>query len=115
MGDAAQPPVFADAALKHRIPVIDRMMEVLILLERRDGATIRDLVDALELPRTTVYRILNTLQLHDMVRRNDGGAYQLGGRLHRSPRTSRPVPARLILSPSLANPSDKLADTLGEV
>lgn len=73
---------FADAALKHRIPVIDRMMEVLAQLERRDaGASIRDLVTALKLPRTTVYRILNTLQLHDMVRRDDGGTYQLGSRL----------------------------------
>ena len=73
---------FADAALKHRIPVIDRMMEVLAQLERREsGATIRDLVAALKLPRTTVYRILNTLQLHDMVRRDESGAYQLGTRL----------------------------------
>jgi len=71
-----------DAALKHRIPVIDRMMEVLTQLERRDnGATIRDLVTELKLPRTTVYRILNTLQLHDMVRRDGGGAYRLGRRL----------------------------------
>jgi DNA-binding IclR family transcriptional regulator len=73
---------FADAASKHRIPVIDRMMDVLAQLERREGgATIRDLVAALKLPRTTIYRILNTLQLHDMVHRDDGGAYQLGSRL----------------------------------
>jgi DNA-binding IclR family transcriptional regulator len=73
---------FADAALKHRIPVIDRMMDVLAQLERRDaGASIRELVVALKLPRTTVYRILNTLQLHDIVRRDGGGTYQLGSRL----------------------------------
>jgi DNA-binding IclR family transcriptional regulator len=73
---------FADAALKHRIPVIDRMMDVLAQLERREGgATIRDLVTVLGLPRTTIYRILNTLQLHDMVHRDETGAYQLGSRL----------------------------------
>ncbi len=73
---------FADAAMKHRIPVIDRMMDVLAQLERREaGATIRDLVTALKLPRTTIYRILNTLQLHDMVHRDDAGAYSLGSRL----------------------------------
>ncbi|RYE59931.1 MAG: IclR family transcriptional regulator, partial [Hyphomicrobiales bacterium] len=72
----------ADAAMKHRIPVIDRMMDVLAQLERREGgATIRDLVSALQLPRTTIYRILNTLQLHDMVHRDDAGAYALGSRL----------------------------------
>lgn len=73
---------FGDAALKHRIPVIDRMMEVLGQLERRDGGlTIRDLVSQLHLPRTTIYRILNTLQMHDVVHRDDHGAYHLGRRL----------------------------------
>jgi DNA-binding IclR family transcriptional regulator len=82
VSDVANRAGLADAALKHRIPVIDRMMEVLAQLERRDsGASIRDLVTALKLPRTTVYRILNTLQLHDMVRRDEDGTYQLGSRL----------------------------------
>ena len=71
-----------DAALKHRIPVIDRMMDVLGQLELRDsGATIRELVSQLLLPRTTIYRILNSLQRHDMVRRDEAGAYHLGRRL----------------------------------
>jgi len=70
------------AIAKHRIPVIDRMMDVLFLLEKRtSGATIRDLVDRLGLPRTTVYRILNTLQFHDVVRRSSDGNYRLGPRL----------------------------------
>lgn len=69
-------------ATKHTIPVIDRMMDVLGQLERRpNGVTIRELTAQLLLPRTTVYRILNTLQGHDMVRRDDGGAYHLGRRL----------------------------------
>src|SRR6185436_2405053 len=67
---------------RHRIPVIDRMMDVLALLERRpSGATIREMVEALGLPRTTVYRILNTLLHHDMVRRSDDGSLRLGPRL----------------------------------
>jgi DNA-binding IclR family transcriptional regulator len=67
---------------RHRIPVIDRMMDVLALLERRpSGATIREMVEALGLPRTTVYRILNTLQHHDMVRRSEDGSLRLGPRL----------------------------------
>jgi DNA-binding IclR family transcriptional regulator len=71
-----------EAAAKHRIPVIDRMMEVLAQLERRDtGLTIRDLVLQLDLPRTTIYRILNTLQQHDVVHRDMDGAYRLGNRL----------------------------------
>lgn len=66
----------------HRIPAIDRMMDLLAVLERRpDGATIRELVEAQKLPRTTVYRILNTLQHHDAVRRLGSGRYRLGPRL----------------------------------
>lgn len=67
---------------RHRIPAIDRMMDVMTLLERRpNGATIREMVEALKLPRTTVYRILNTLQHHEMVRRSDDGILRLGPRL----------------------------------
>ena len=73
-----------EGAQKHRVPVIDRMMEVLAELEGRErGATIRDLVQRLKLPRTTIYRILNTLQLQEVVRRDVEGAYQLGRRLVR--------------------------------
>jgi DNA-binding IclR family transcriptional regulator len=71
-----------DPTARHTIPVIDRMMDVLAALERRpSGLTIRELTAALGLPRTSVYRILNTLQLHDMVRRDAGGGYHLGRRL----------------------------------
>jgi len=74
--------LIADAALKHRIPAIDRMMEVLEQLEHRDrGASITELVAQLGLPRTTIYRILNSLQLHDLVSRDEGGSYRLGRRL----------------------------------
>ena len=71
-----------NAALKHRIPVIDRMMDVLGQIERHDdGVTIRELVSQLKLPRTTIYRILNSLQSHSVVRRDEDGAYHLGRRL----------------------------------
>ena len=71
-----------EAFARHRIPVIERMMDILSLLEQQpDGATIRDLVDRLAQPRSTVYRILNTLQLHGMVHRSEDGSYRLGSRL----------------------------------
>jgi len=67
----------------HRIPAIERMMEVLLQLERARGRpTVKDLATSCGVPRTTVYRILNSLEAHRMVVRsgNDGG-YQLGSRL----------------------------------
>jgi DNA-binding IclR family transcriptional regulator len=70
------------AMVRHRIPVIDRMIDVLFLLEQQpNGVTIRHLVEQLRLPRTTVYRILNTLQFHEIVRRSGDGTYRLGSRL----------------------------------
>src|SRR3569833_2816043 len=103
------------AALKHRIPVIDRMMDVLGELERRrTGLTIRDLVTRLHLPRTTIYRILNTLQMHDMVHRDDSGAYQLGHRLI-GLAAHVATGAREVALVAVAQPHlDKLAADLGE-
>jgi DNA-binding IclR family transcriptional regulator len=78
MSDIAQ-----DTENRHTIPAIDRMMEVLEALEHSNsaGLTIRELTDRLDLPRTAVYRILNTLQHHDIVHRDKAGAYSLGRRL----------------------------------
>ncbi|MEQ1954507.1 IclR family transcriptional regulator [Mesorhizobium sp. CN2-181] len=104
-----------DAASKHTIPVIDRMMDVLGELAHHEaGQTIRELTQTLRLPRTTVYRILNSLQQHSMVRRDDDGAYHLGRRLlslaaHVASRASE-VDLAAIAQPFL----DKLAAELGE-
>ena len=104
-----------DSASKHTIPVIDRMMEVLTAIEQRPaGLTIRDLTSELGLPRTTVYRIVNTLQHHEMVRRDDAGIYHLGRRLltfasHVASRASE-LDLVAICQPHL----DRLASDLGE-
>jgi DNA-binding IclR family transcriptional regulator len=69
-------------ASQHTIPAIDRMMGVLSVLEEQPGgASITALTAALALPRSTVYRILNTLAAHDVVQRHGSGSYRLGQRL----------------------------------
>lgn len=66
----------------HRIPAIDRMMHVLEVLERRPaGTTLRELVQMVGVPRSTVYRLLNSLEAHAMAARTADGAYRLGPRL----------------------------------
>lgn len=104
-----------EATTRHTIPVLDRMMDVLGELERHgNGMTIRELTDTLVLPRTTVYRIVNTLRQHAMVRRDDRGAYHLGRRLiSLAARVATPV--RDIDLAAFAQPFlDKLAADLGE-
>ncbi len=105
----------ASALATHRVPVIDRMAEILFLLERRpQGATISDLVDSLGLPRTTVYRILNTLQYHGIVRRSASGTYGLGPRLLSLAASAVPDPAFHDL-PAIAQPHlERLSSATGE-
>lgn len=67
---------------RHRIPVIDRMMDVLGHLEADGAAGIGAIVGASGIPRSTVYRILNTLEDHRVVQREAAlGTYRLGPRL----------------------------------
>ncbi len=48
---------------------------------QRDGASIKALTGSLSLPRSTVYRTLNTLEVHGVVQRDATGCYRLGRRL----------------------------------
>lgn len=69
----------------HRSPAVDRAAEILTLLEgSRDGLDINEISDQCGVPRSTVYRILNSLQAHSIVTRNNRtGRYTLGPRLVR--------------------------------
>jgi DNA-binding IclR family transcriptional regulator len=73
-----------EAAVRGRngVPILERTIDLLAALERsEEGESIRALTTRLSLPRSTVYRILNTLEAHDFVRRDGGGTYRLGTRL----------------------------------
>jgi DNA-binding IclR family transcriptional regulator len=72
----------AQSAIKNGVPVIDRTFDLLDVLERSpDGLAPRLLVDELDVPRSTVYRILNSLLARRIVRRMANGNYVLGQRL----------------------------------
>lgn len=103
------------ASERHSVPAIDRMMEILDQIEQRsDGLTITDLTAVLAMPRTTIYRILNTIQRHEIVRRDASGRYFLGSRLLRLASSMASGASDLDL-PKLAQPvMDRLADKLGE-
>ncbi len=67
----------------HRIPVIEKMVEILNLMEGQpDGLTISEILAATDQPRSTVYRILNTLRAHGYIAPGNSNAnYRLGARL----------------------------------
>lgn len=68
----------------HRIPAVDRAIQVLeCLVAHGSVASLRDLTQRLSIPRSTVYRILNSLEAGGLVTREAAGAYALGARLIR--------------------------------
>jgi len=77
------------AALAHRIPAIDRAVDVMEALAEAPAA-IRDLAARLGIPRSTVYRVLNSLEARGLVARGEDQAYRLGPQLLR---LARAVPA----------------------
>jgi DNA-binding IclR family transcriptional regulator len=101
-------------ATQHTIPAIDRMMGVLsALAEQPDGASITALTAGLVLPRSTVYRILNTLEAHEVVQRDGAGCYRLGKRLRTLAEHVPSRPAKLDLA-GLAQPFlDQMAISTG--
>jgi DNA-binding IclR family transcriptional regulator len=95
-------------ALAHRIPAIDRAVDVMEALAA-GPAVIRDLAALLGIPRSTVYRVLNSLEARGLVMRGADTAYRLGPQLLR---LARAVPAGFDLV-ALARPlMDELAHGL---
>lgn len=69
---------------EHRVPAVDRALDVLGALEAARGPlSLREMTEALEIPKSTVYRILNSLETGGVVVRLEGGSYVLGPRLLR--------------------------------
>ncbi len=102
------------SASQHTIPAIDRMMDVLFTLEEQpDGASITALTNALGLPRSTVYRILNTLEAHHMVQRDASGLYRLGQRLRTLAAHVRPGTGLLDLAAMVQPFLDEVATSAG--
>ncbi|QYU66522.1 helix-turn-helix domain-containing protein [Leptolyngbya sp. 15MV] len=77
----------------HRIPAVDRAVEVLDALAS-GAAGIRDLAAQLGIPRSTVYRVLNSLEAHALVVRGADQVYRLGPHILR---LARAVPFGLDL------------------
>ena len=66
--------------LKHGSPVVEKTAHLLeAVADAKTGISLASLVEKLGVPRSTVYRILNSLSAHGLVARVNGGAiYELG-------------------------------------
>jgi DNA-binding IclR family transcriptional regulator len=74
---------------EHGIPAVERAIEVMDALARQPGASIRDLANVLPIPRSTIYRILKSLEDYDVALRTADGGFELGPRLVRLARSVR--------------------------
>lgn len=93
---------------RHRIPAVDRAVDVLDALAT-GAAGIRDLAARLGIPRSTVYRLLNSLEARGLVVRAEDNAYRLGPHLLR---LARAVPVGLDLIREARPVMEALAATL---
>lgn len=101
MNQASLPAMTASTTSDHRIPAVERALLALDLLcGGGDPPSIRELTERLGVPRSTTYRILNTLEAHGVARRDAAGRYTPGPRLLAY---ARAVPAGADLA-SLAQP-----------
>lgn len=99
----------ASPAMAHRIPAIDRAVDVMEALAAGGPAGIRDLAARLGIPRSTVYRVLNSLEARGLVAREADNTYRLGAQLLR---LARAVPAGFDLVALARPPMEDLAREL---
>jgi DNA-binding IclR family transcriptional regulator len=108
-------PNSAANAGRNSVPVLERTLDLLALLEGEEhGATIRELCDRLGLPRSTVYRVLNTLLARHFVRRSADGVFALGPALVSLAARVRPDGGAYHLAEIAQGPMQQLRDDLGE-
>jgi DNA-binding IclR family transcriptional regulator len=103
------------SGVRNGVPVLERTLDMLAILERDpEGATIRGLTGELGLPRSTVYRILNTLLVRRIVRRSSDGVFSLGPRLVSLATRVRMDPASYDLTELALPLMQQLRDEVGE-
>lgn len=104
--------------LRHGSPVVEKTAHLLAAIaDARSGMSLSELVEKLGVPRSTVYRILNSLAAHDLVERVNGGSnYRLGPRFVELARRISPAADRVTLveaaRPILQSTADRIHELL---
>jgi DNA-binding IclR family transcriptional regulator len=69
--------------VKYSVPALDKAVAILeMLAQAKDGASFGEIIKELQLPKTSVYTILNTLEGYGLVRKRSDNAYDLGLKLY---------------------------------
>lgn len=68
---------------KYSVPALEKTFLILEHLSKNGGGlSLSDLSNELKLPKTTVFSILQTLEAHNYIRKNNQGLFQLGLKLY---------------------------------
>ena len=62
------------------VKVLDKVLHLLDVVEYSQPVSLQELVDLMDLPRTTAYRLLTALETHGFTRRDESGRYITGSR-----------------------------------
>jgi len=62
------------------VKVLDKVLHLLDVVEYSQPVSLQELVDLIDLPRTTAYRLLTALERHGFTRRDESGRYITGSR-----------------------------------
>jgi DNA-binding IclR family transcriptional regulator len=100
---------------QNQSPIVDKALTLLsVVASRRSGISMAGLVEHLLVPRSTVYRILNSMLAHRFLIREEGGLFTLGPRIHELAGTTRPNKDWTWLTRLAAPIVQQLSSELGE-
>ena len=103
--------------LRHGSPVVEKTAHLLeAVADAKTGISLATLVEQLGVPRSTVYRILNSLSAHGLVARVNGGSvYELGPKFVELARRMSPGADKALLveaaKPILAAAAERVMET----
>jgi IclR family acetate operon transcriptional repressor len=66
------------AKMKYSVPALEKTITILDYLGKNGGINLSDLSSELKLPKTSVFSILQTLEAHNLIRRDKKGGFHLG-------------------------------------
>lgn len=98
---------------KYDVAVVHKALDILEALAESDGLSLKELVQLTGIPKTSAFRLINTLEGRGYIDRKDGGAYVVGPRaLRLEDGAAKRLDLRAIARPHLELIRNEFGDTV---